>query len=391
MKESMPLVPIGELVTRVATWNPQNSPAGHRFDYIDISSINQATKCIERITRIEASKAPSRARQIVHAGDVLVSTVRPNLNAVAQVPEHLHGAIASTGFTVLRPHSPLLSSRFLFYWVRTPGFIRQMVKLATGASYPAVNDGIVKESKIPLPSISEQKRICTILDIAGRICIKCNKTLQFDFELLRSTFVDIFGNANNPKKWPENSLGEYLGFVTSGSRGWAKYYSASGDAFLRIQNIGRNELLLKDLAFVKAPNDSEAARTMVQPGDILLSITADLGRTAVVPDDLGVAYVNQHIAILRVKDLEPIYISEFLASCAGQIQFQKLNKQGVKAGLNFDDIKSIRIITPPLALQKLFVSIWKKRQSIKEKHQRLQKEADSLFDCLLQHAFRGEL
>ena len=95
-----------------------------------------------------------------------------------------------------------------------------------------------------------------------------------------------------PTCWPLARLGTLLTFLTSGSRGWAAHYAAEGDLFLRIQNVGRNKLLLDDTAFVRAPDTAEARRTQVQAGDVLLSITADLGRTAVIPDDIGRAFIN---------------------------------------------------------------------------------------------------
>jgi type I restriction enzyme S subunit len=145
-----------------------------------------------------------------------------------------------------------------------------------------------------------------------------------------------------PTRWPLASLETLLTFLTSGSRGWAAYYATEGDLFLRIQNVSRNKLLLDDIAFVRAPETAEARRTQVQAGDVLLSITADLGRTAVIPAGIGRAFINQHLAILRLHDdMDPYFVSAFLASPAGQAQIGSLNRQGVKAGLNFDDIRSI--------------------------------------------------
>ena len=118
--------------------------------------------------------------------------------------------------------------------------------------------------------------------------------------------------------------------------------------FLRIQNVGRNKLLLDDTAFVRAPDTAEARRTQVQSGDVLLSITADLGRTAVIPKGIGRAFINQHLAILRLNDVDPHFVSAFLASPAGQVQIGGMNRQGVKAGLNFDNIRSI--LRPPPAV-----------------------------------------
>jgi len=155
-------VRIGELTFTVSNCNPATRYEDE-FEYIDISSIDRETKTILETNRIEVENAPSRARQIVKSNDVLVSTVRPNLNAVAQVPLSLDKAIASTGFTVLRANEKILSSDFLFQWVKSSNFIAEMVEKATGASYPAVSDKIVKNSKILLPPIELQNKFSEVV------------------------------------------------------------------------------------------------------------------------------------------------------------------------------------------------------------------------------------
>jgi type I restriction enzyme S subunit len=134
--------------------------------------------------------------------------------------------------------------------------------------------------------------------------------------------------------------------MTSGSRGWAAYYADHGEKFLRIQNVANNQLNLEDVVFVSPPESAEANRTSVKAGDVLISITADLGRTAVIPDSLGKAYINQHLAILRTSKISSVFLSGFLSSSCGKIQIQKKNRGGVKAGLNFNDIRSLVIPMP---------------------------------------------
>ena len=99
----MNAVAINENVSPITKWNPRKDAVGREITYIDIGSVSQDSKQITNETRMLGGEAPSRARQIISQGDILVSTVRPNLNAVALVPERLDGATASTGFCVLRP------------------------------------------------------------------------------------------------------------------------------------------------------------------------------------------------------------------------------------------------------------------------------------------------
>lgn len=160
---------IGELIEPVETWNPSSAISDEEFYYIDISSIDQSEKIIAAPKRLRCADAPSRARQLVRSGDVLVSTVRPNLNTVAVVPQELDGATASTGFCVLRPNKEHLVSQYLFAWVRSNAFISEMVRLATGASYPAVTDKIIYSSVLYRPPKSLQKKYACRVDAIERI------------------------------------------------------------------------------------------------------------------------------------------------------------------------------------------------------------------------------
>ncbi|NIL54622.1 hypothetical protein HBK87_29330 [Streptomyces sp. 2BBP-J2] len=157
--------------------------------------------------------------------------------------------------------------------------------------------------------------------------------------------------------WPEKSLAQLGARVTSGSRGWAKYYSDHGDLFVRITNLRRTStrLDLSSPRYVQVdPDDAEARRTRLRPGDILVSITADIGIIGLVhktvPDP---AYINQHIARVRLdpKLADSRYISYFLASWAPQQRFVGATDQGAKAGMNLTAVANLTAAVPPLAEQ----------------------------------------
>ena len=351
----MPRTPIGGLVEKVISWNPVRDAPGDELAYIDLSAVDNATKVVTGFQSILGREAPSRARQRVKGGDILVSTVRPNLNGVARVPDDLDEATASTGFCVLRPMSAKLDTSYLFHWVQSSDFIDDMVRKATGASYPAVSDKIIALSEIPLPPPDQQKRIAAILDQADELRRKRQRAIDRLDQLGQAIFYEMFGEWDGEGSDIDTlKLGDHLDFLTSGSRGWAEYYRDKGGLFLRIQNVRRDELALDDVAYVEAPESAEAKRTRVEPGDVLLSITADLGRTAVVPNDIGEAYINQHLAIIRSRAFNPRFLSAALSSPAGQRGILKRNREGVKAGLNFDDIRSVSIPKVSTDMQDIF-------------------------------------
>ncbi|MFW6731368.1 MAG: restriction endonuclease subunit S [Synechococcus sp.] len=181
-------VRISDLILPVRNWNPSTS-ATEDFVYVDISSVDACQKRIAETKNIPCSAAPSRARQLLEPADVLVSTVRPNLNCVAYVSGELDGAIASTGFCILRSNKHALDSRYLFHWVQSKAFIGDMVSKATGASYPAVSDSIIYASGIPLPPLEEQRRIAAILDKASSLSSRLASAVQLEDEFNASLFL----------------------------------------------------------------------------------------------------------------------------------------------------------------------------------------------------------
>jgi type I restriction enzyme, S subunit len=140
----------------------QREPSARQVSYIDIGSINRDLKVIGETQQVTARTAPTRARQWVRSGDVLVSMTRPNLNAVALVPSALDGAVASTGFDVLRPLGVL--PEWVYYRVRSQAFVQEVCADVQGVVYPAIRPADVRRHEIPLPPAGEQRRIVDVVE-----------------------------------------------------------------------------------------------------------------------------------------------------------------------------------------------------------------------------------
>jgi type I restriction enzyme, S subunit len=171
-----------------------------------------------------------------------------------------------------------------------------------------------------------------------------------------------------PHEWRVSDLGSVASKITSGSRGWAAYYANEGALFLRVGNLTRRHVNLRwtDTKFVKPPSGSEGKRSAVQAGDLVISITADLGMIGVVPEGLGEAYVNQHIALVRLKrdEVNPWFLANLLASHSGQRQFAQANESGAKAGLNLPSVAAIPIVLPEIDEQNEIAKIIKRVEDI---------------------------
>lgn len=157
-------------------------------------------------------------------------------------------------------------------------------------------------------------------------------------------------------KWKDTRLGSLAKTVTSGSRDWAQYYADEGSKFIRMTNLPRGgiQLLLNDLRYVKLPEaSSEGKRTSLEAYDILISITAELGKIGLIPSNFGTAYINQHTALVRL-DLnrsDAHFIAYKLSSKRMNNKINRLNDSGAKSGLNLSTIRSFPLSLPALPEQ----------------------------------------
>jgi type I restriction enzyme S subunit len=156
------LRPLTELCSRsIAQTDPKRNP-DREFWYVDISAVDNVGKRITSPQRIKGKDASVRARQLIQTHDVLVATTRPNLNAVALVPEEYDGEVCSTGFCVLRAGKEL-DPEYLFQAVQSRAFIEPLIDLTKGALYPAVTDKQVFVQLIPWIPVVEQRQIAARL------------------------------------------------------------------------------------------------------------------------------------------------------------------------------------------------------------------------------------
>jgi len=154
---------IGEVTLPVDKHRPEDEPT-QEFRYVDISSIDNRRNRVVEPKLVLGRDAPSRARQVVRAGDTVLSTVRTYLKNTAIVPADLDGATASTGFSVLRPDPNRVDPRFLFYRVLEQGFVESLSEKQTGTSYPAVRDRDVRAMAFSYPPLDEQRWIVEVIE-----------------------------------------------------------------------------------------------------------------------------------------------------------------------------------------------------------------------------------
>ncbi len=204
-------VAVGDICFSVEKTDPRNSP-DRAFEYIDIGGIGRGTGKIVETRSLLGANAPSRARQVVKVGDIVLSTVRTYQKKTAIVPVTLDNAIASTGFSVLRPVSDV-DPMFLLFQVLSHEFVTLLNGKQTGTSYPAVRDKDVRAMPFRIAPLEEQKRI--VVEMEARFSfLDAIKTLLTDglnrIAILRqSVLAEAFAGRlvpQDPKDEPASAL-----------------------------------------------------------------------------------------------------------------------------------------------------------------------------------------
>lgn len=396
-----PEVALGEVCEPITKRDPGRSGAD-RFTYVDLGSVDQRMKEITGASEVATAEAPSRARQVIAAGDVLVSTVRPNLNAVATVPSHLDGATASTGFAVLRPSAGQLETSFVAHWVQSPAFVTEMVRKATGASYPAVSDRIVKESMIPLPPIEEQRRIAAVLDRAHELGVARRRTADLLGNLVTAVFRETFGFGpytpvtigrdldSHPEGWQWELLTDVARLATGHTpdREIPEYWDGEIPwiSLTEIRELDGRIATGTRLRVSQAGIDSSSA-VVLPEGTVCFSRTASLAFVTVMGYPMATS--QDFVNWVCGDRLDPLYLMHALIRSRSRLR--ALSTGSTHKTIYMRVAEQFRVLVPPIELQRRFAE---RVTEIAEQQAALRRSADrldELFASLQQRAFRGEL
>ena len=390
MKKGWQTKTLGEVLEKTETVNPLQSPNAE-FDYIDVSSVSNTTFEIEETQRLKGKDAPSRARKLVQTNDIIFATIRPTLQRIAVVPEHLDKQVCSTGYFVLRPKQGI-DHRFVFYSLFTENFIGQMESLQKGASYPAVTDGDVRAQEIPVPPLAEQQRIVGLLDEAfeGLATAKANaeKNLQNARALFESHLQSVF--TQRGPGWVETTLGEVIEIVGGSQPPKSVFSKTKKEDNIRLIQI-RDYKSDKHVVFIpraQARRFCNADDVMIgRYGPPLFQILRgiegayNVALMKAVPDEAKLSrdflfYFLKHSAILQ-------YVIYHSSRAAGQI------------GVTKETLEPYPIALPSLAVQKTVVEniqeLDTETQRLARLYERKHAALEALKKSLLHQAFSGEL
>ena len=355
------------------------------IDYIDISSVDNETKKVTGYQTITFGEAPSRARKAVKRGSVLVSTVRPNLNAVALLEEDTPNvSVASTGFCVLESKDDV-DPRFILNFCKSKTFIDDMVSQATGASYPAVSDKIVRSALVPKYSYQEQQHISNVLDkLAGIIDGRRIELQQLD-DLIKARFVELFGDPiKNTKSLKVRRLEEIGTWNSGGTPSRTKPEYFTGD--INWYSAGElNSLYLHgSIEKITAAAIEESAAKLFRAGSMLVGMydTAAFKMGILKEDSAS----NQACACIEPNESVNIVWLYYALSLMKENYLSQ--RRGVRQkNLNLGMIRGFELPVAEKIDQDEFVKFVEQIDKSKVAVQKALDETQTLFDSLMQEYF----
>ena len=357
---------------------------------------------LEGSSKKDSSNLDKSAYKLVQPRDIAYNKMRAWQGAIGA--SALRGII-SPAYVVMRLRNADDLPSYFHHLYRTPQFAKEAERWSYGITSDmwSLRPEHFKLIYTPQPPLDEQAAIVRFLDWANGRLERAIRAKRKVTALLNEQKQAIIHRAvtrgldpsvplkpsgipwlgDIPEHWELRRLKSLCKFVTSGSRGWARYYADAGFVFLRIGNISTAsvDLKLKRITYVTPPSGTEGERTRAIANDILLSITAQIGAVGVVPDGLGDAFVNQHTALIRLRPqlTVPRWIAYGLLSQFGKDQCRLMTNGGTKVGLTLNDVRCLLVLLPPPEEQvSLVAGIESRTRELDVAISRLEREIDLL-------------
>ncbi len=355
--------------------------APNGVNWIMISDTQENSKYIENTKKKIKVEGVKKSRY-VHEGDfLLTNSMSFGHPYILKTAGCIHD-----GWLVLSPKKDNISNDFLYHLLSSDVLKREMLKNAKGAVVKNLNKEIVASLSFPLPPLEEQKRIAAILDKAHSIRQKRQKNLENADTLIKSVFLDMFGDpVTNPKGWEIMSLHQ-LGEV---NRGISKHRPRNasfllGGKYPLIQTgeVANANIFITDYSATYSEEGLKQSK-MWPIGTLCITIAANIAKTAILK--IEACFPDSIVGFSANKKTNELFIHFWFSF------FQKILEEqapeSAQKNINLAILRELQVICPPIALQNKFAEIVTKIEAQKAKQQEHLHEADQAFKALQQQFF----
>lgn len=353
----------------VANVDPENLSANtspdYSFRYISLDDVDRGTLLSYSEQTFRTS--PSRARRVVRKGDILVSTVRPNLKSHFYVKHEVIDTVCSTGFSVVRCKPCVADPAFVLHHFFAGGVEKQIDTLLTGSNYPAINSNDVRSLHIPLPALREQRAIAEVLSDADallealdRLIAKKRDIKQGAMQALLTGQVRLPGFSG---EWQTEQLDD-LGTTYGGLAGKSKEdFEAGMFPYIPFLNILNNPVVdPHQLDFVRIKSGEKQNKAL--RGDLFFNGSSEtpneVGLCSVLMDDIPNLYLNSFCFGFRLNGhlgTNPLFLVYFFRSNGGRELLYSLAQGATRYNLSKRNFLKLRIPFPSINEQDAIVEV----------------------------------
>ena len=329
-------------------------------------------------------------RSEVSNGDIIMPMIGTIGNPVI-IDTDKKFAIKNVALFKLANNETILS-KYFYYILKTQDIKRQLESNKRGGTQNFVSLKNIRDLKIPLIDILEQKKIVEILDKAQQLIDKRKKQIESLDELVKSKFIGMFGDPiTNPKGWNTCELREGIKEIKYGTS-TPPVFSEEGIPFVRATNIKAGRIIENDMKYISEEEAKKIEKCKLALGDtIIVRSGANTGDNAFVSEEYVGAYGGYDIIVKLNKKINYIFLNAILNSVYRDIIIQPLTRRAGQPHLNSEQIQSLVIFMPPIELQNQFADFVKQVDKLKFEMEKSLKELEDNFNSLMQKAFKGEL
>lgn len=361
--------------------------------HLNLDQIESNTGYIVNKQMAPVSQAGS-STFIFDQDNILYSKLRPYLNKVVRPREV---GIATSELIPLRPRKDLLDADFLTYYLRSNAFLPFAKQCVAGVKMPRIIMAKFWEHRVPLPPISEQRRIIEILNQTDALRKKRSEADSKAERILPALFYKMFGDpATNPKKWREGKLADII-LDTQYGLSVQSVGEVKGTPIIRMNNIDSSGFLkMQDLKYAVL-NKKEIEQYSLKPGDLLFNRTNSrelVGKTGLWKGELDEAVFASYLIRICVNrsQILPEYVWAYMNTpFLKQILFERARRAIGMANINAQELRSLPIIIPDFNVQRIFAKRLFDLDYVGSHRNIASEKVDRLFDIIFHHAFSGAL
>lgn len=377
--EGVQQIPVGWRVLPLKTTStcndevlPESSPRDLEIQYVEISGVDAVAGVVD-MAAMAFADAPSRARRRVQDGDVIVSTVRTYLRAIAPICSPPDNLIVSTGFAVVRPRR--IHSGFLSYLLRSELIVGEIIAQSVGVSYPAINASDVMRIKAPVPAdrqeqgtiaafldretgkidalVAEQENLIELLKEKQQAVISHAVTKGLDPDVpMKDSGIEWLGEV--PARWEAVQLKHVVRAGSSITYGivQAGPHIEDGIPYIKTSDMAGDTLPLNGYSKTSPEIDQAYARSKVEQGDLVIAIRATVGKCLPVPPELEGANLTQGTAkISPGPRVDGKFLLFAITAFSAQAYFDSMSKGATFKEITLDALRRTPLALPPITEQ----------------------------------------